>query len=63
MSLGQAEMLWREYLHTQLPESVRAETLQEVLEHRLRWAIADGEGIVVVQALSEQMVQCAPTTG
>jgi hypothetical protein len=60
MSLGQAEMLWREYLHTQLPESVRAETLQEVLEHRLRWAIMDGEGIVVVQALSGQMVQDAP---
>jgi tetratricopeptide (TPR) repeat protein len=60
MSLGQAEMLWREYLHTQLPESVRTETLQEVLEHRLRWAIMDGEGIVVVQALSEQMVQMRP---
>jgi len=60
MSLGQAEMLWREYLHTQLPESMRTETLQEVLEHRLRWAIMDGEGIVVVQALSEQMVQMRP---
>jgi len=60
MSLGQAEMLWRQYLHTQLPESVRAETLQEVLEHRIRWAIADGEGIVVVQALSEQIVQMRP---
>jgi len=60
MSLGQAEMLWREYLHTQLPESARAETLQEVLEHRIRWAIADSEGIVVVQALSEQMVQMRP---
>jgi hypothetical protein len=60
MSLGQAEMLWREYLHTQLPESVRAETLQEVQEHRLRWAIVDGEGIVVVQALAEQMVQAHP---
>jgi len=60
MSLGQAEMLWREYLHTQLPESVRTETLQEVLEHRLRWAIMDGEGIVVVQALSGQMVQARP---
>jgi|GEM_PF-1118923 len=60
MSLGQAEMLWREYLHTHLPESARAETLQEVLEHRIRWAIADSEGIVVVQALSEQMVQMRP---
>jgi hypothetical protein len=60
MSLGQAEMLWREYLHTQLPESARAETLQEVLEHRLRWAIVDGEGIVLVQALSERMVQMRP---
>jgi tetratricopeptide (TPR) repeat protein len=60
MSMGQAELLWREYLHTQLPESVRAETLQEVLEHRIRWAIADSEGIVVVQALSEQMVQMRP---
>jgi hypothetical protein len=60
MSLGQAEMLWREYLHTQLPESARAETLQEVQEHRLRWAIVDGEGIVLVQALSERMVQMRP---
>jgi hypothetical protein len=60
MSMGQAELLWREYLHTQLPESARAETLQEVLEHRIRWAIADSEGIVVVQALSEQMVQMRP---
>ena len=60
MSLGQAKLLWREYLHTQLPESMRTETLQEVLEHRLRWAIMDGEGIVVVQALSEQMVQMRP---
>jgi tetratricopeptide (TPR) repeat protein len=60
MSMGQAELLWREYLHTQLPESARAETLQKVLEHRIRWAIADGEGIVVVQALSEQMVQMRP---
>jgi hypothetical protein len=60
VSMGQAELLWREYLHTQLPESARADTLQEVLEHRIRWAIADGEGIVVVQALSEQMVQMRP---
>jgi tetratricopeptide (TPR) repeat protein len=60
MSLGQAEMLWREYLHTQLPESARTETLQEVLEHRLRWAIMDGEGVAIVQALSEQMVQMRP---
>jgi tetratricopeptide (TPR) repeat protein len=60
MSLGQAEMLWREYLHTQLPESVRAETIQEVLEHRLRWGIINGEGVVVVQALSGQMAQARP---
>jgi len=60
MSLGQAEMLWREYLHTQLPESVRAEQLQQALEHRLRWAVTDGEGIVTVQALSERMAQVRP---
>lgn len=60
MSMGQAEMLWREYLHTQLPESVRAEQLQQALEHRLRWAVTDGEGIVTVQALSERMAQVRP---
>ena len=60
MSLGQAEMLWREYLHRQLPESVRAEQLQQALEHRLRWAVTDGEGIVTVQALSERMAQVRP---
>jgi hypothetical protein len=60
MSMGQAEMLWREYLHMQLPESVRAEQLQQALEHRLRWAVTDGEGIVTVQALSERMAQVRP---
>ena len=60
MSMGQAEMLWREYLHAQLPESMRTEQLQKALEDRLRWATIDGEGILVVQALSVQMVQARP---
>ncbi|MCS6919583.1 MAG: tetratricopeptide repeat protein [Fimbriimonadales bacterium] len=39
LSLGQAELLWREYLHTELPEPSRLDALRRALHDTLRWAV------------------------
>lgn len=39
LSLGQAELQWREYLHKELPETSRFNTLKRALGNSLRWAI------------------------
>ncbi len=60
MSFGQAELLWRNYLHTQLPEPARTEALSHALRDSLEWYLEEGQGLARVKALSEMAVRELP---
>ncbi|MCS7273236.1 MAG: hypothetical protein NZ550_03705 [Fimbriimonadales bacterium] len=60
MSLGQAELIWRDYLHTQLPSTTRREALGSALRDALVWAIRGGDSISRVRLLAEAMVADRP---
>lgn len=59
MSLGQAELLWRDYLHTELPEATRRDALRRALNDTLYWATRN-ESTLTVQLLSERMLDEQP---
>ncbi len=59
MSLGQAELLWRDYLHSELPEETRRDALRRALNDTLFWATRN-ESTLAVQLLSERMLEEQP---
>lgn len=60
MSFGQAELLWRNYLHTQLPEPTRADALSRALRANLEWCLVEGQGLTRTGTLAETMVREHP---
>lgn len=54
LSLGQAELLWREYLHTELPEANRFDALRRALHDTLRWSVSELNP-VVIETLAERV--------
>lgn len=59
MSFGQAELLWRDYLHTELPEETRCAALRRALRDSVRWAVAELSP-VVIETLGEQLRRLRP---
>ncbi|MCS7209938.1 MAG: hypothetical protein NZ874_10255, partial [Fimbriimonadales bacterium] len=53
-SIGQAELLWREYLHKQLPAEMRLKALRSALRDILAWTIHDGQ-YLPVQLAAERL--------
>lgn len=53
-NFGQAELCWRDYLATELPEAQRGEARRRALRDSLRWAVGALNG-VIIQSLAAQL--------